>query len=147
MYILAIGWMLAGASAVPPLRNGNGEVQILPRPAIILFWAAWCAPCRAEVSQIEALSRAAGPLPVIVVATDADRTSRRLLGGLAPDRVRYPDAPASDVLAMMPGGGGALPAAMAIDASGVVCASVQGPVNPAMLRQWRDRCLPADRNR
>lgn len=139
---MVFGWLIGAASAVPaepPLRDGAGVVRPLPRPAIILFWAAWCAPCRAEVAQIGALSKAAAPIPVIIVATDASRSTRTLLGGLDPARVRFP-ANGGDVMALMPGGSAGLPAAMAFDAQGRPCATIQGAVDVALLREWRTLC-------
>lgn len=124
----------------PPLLDGSGNLRPLPQPAVLLFWAAWCAPCRAEVRQIEALTDAAAPIAVIVVSIDNNSVSRALLRGLPPDRVRFPAAAAPPLLTMMPGGGVALPAAMATDASGKTCAYTEGAVNPVMLRQWSARC-------
>lgn len=141
---LAVSLMLGAAVApapAPVLRDGAGAVRPLPGPSVILFWAAWCAPCRAELAQIDALSAAAAPLPVIVIALDSSRSSQALLRRLAPDLVRYPATPTTNPMALMPGGGAALPAAFAIDNLGRICAMARTGVDVPTMRQWRETCL------
>lgn len=137
----AVSLGAAAPAGPPPLLDGSGQLRPLPRPAVILFWAAWCAPCRAEVDDIARLQEAASPLPVVVVATDASRISRRLLAHLPSARVRFPARASDQVIDMAPGGGGALPAAMALGPDGAICAEARGAVDVAMLRAWRNDCL------
>lgn len=137
--------LLLGAAPVPssppPLRDGAGEIRPLPQPAVVLFWAAWCAPCRAELAQIEALSAAAEPVPVIVVALDSSRRTQALLRDLSPHLVRYPASAASNPMALMPGGGAALPAALAIGQLGDICATARTGVDVPTIRKWRESCF------
>lgn len=146
--ILALVGLLGGATAAePPMIDGSGEVRPLPRPAILLFWAAWCAPCRAEVANIAELTAAAAPMPVIVVSTDASRSSRRLLAHLTPAQVRFPATASDQPMAMLPGEAVGLPAAMAIGRGGAICAQALGAVDAAVLRGWRAACLGSEGNR
>ncbi|MDB5687029.1 MAG: thioredoxin-family protein [Rhizorhabdus sp.] len=142
MLLLLVALMSAGAA--PPtsveLRDGSGAERPLPAPAVLLFWAAWCAPCRAEIRDLPAIRRAAAPLPVIVVATEGTPRSRALLQGIADDAIRYPADASVDVMPLLPGGGAALPAAMARNADGAVCGMRRGRVTEADLAEWRVRC-------
>lgn len=130
-------------SAHPPLVDGSGQVRALPNPGILLFWAAWCAPCRKEVDELAALERAAAPLPVVIVAVDPDRMSQRLLAHLPAAQVRFASTSDEILSMMMPGAGGALPAALALDSEGKACGRRQGGVTIEILRGWRELCAHA----
>jgi cytochrome c biogenesis protein CcmG/thiol:disulfide interchange protein DsbE len=138
--LAAISLIGASSSVAPPLRDGSGAIRPLPQPAVVLFWAIWCAPCRAELRDIDALRKAAAPLPVVVVAADASPRSKALLSGLADDAVRFPASASVDVLALVPEAGGALPTAVAFDKAGRRCAYQRGGVTAADLARWRADC-------
>jgi thiol-disulfide isomerase/thioredoxin len=138
--VLAAISLIGASPPTPALRDGSGAIRSLPQPAVVLFWAIWCAPCRAELRDIDALRKAAAPLPVVVVAADASPRSKALLGGLADDAVRFPASASVDVLALVPEAGGALPTAVAFDRTGRRCAYQRGGVTPADLMRWRADC-------
>lgn len=142
IFLLIACSLMTGAASQPyvMLRDGSGALRPPPAPAVLLFWAAWCAPCRAEIRDLENIRRMAAPLPVIIVAAEGDARSRALLRALPDEAVRYPADAATDVMSLIPGGGAALPAAMAHNVEGVICGIRRGVVTSADLVEWRDRC-------
>ncbi len=49
--------------------------EYVGRPLLINFWATWCAPCRKEMADLDALHRTLGPrgLPLLAISVDVDR--------------------------------------------------------------------------
>lgn len=142
-FLLGIGAMLVAAAtspAPPRLIDGAGAASLLPRHAIVLFWAAWCAPCRAEVRDYAALDKAAGDVPLIVLSTESGGRAQSLLSNVPPARRRFPADSATNILSAYPEARGALPFAMATGRDGRICATHAGAVDAAMIAAWRDRC-------
>jgi thiol-disulfide isomerase/thioredoxin len=137
---LAWGQALAEAPPAPALTDGSGAPSGLPHPAIILFWADWCAPCHEEIADLAALERAAAPLPVIVVPLESDRRTRRALRHLAPERLRFVATGAIAFMQDLTGGAVGLPASLALDRGGRRCALKYGAVTPEDLATWRRQC-------
>lgn len=131
--ILAIAIALGAVSATlgiervmppkidPAFVDGEGRPAELPAPAIILFYANWCAPCRAEIKSIDDLARAASPVPIIVVPWDAESRTRQALRDVQPSQIRYATGGGYRLLAKMAGPSGGLPVVIALNAKSEPC--------------------------
>jgi len=64
---------MAAAFALPDLAGRRvSSASFRGRPLLLNFWATWCPPCRAEIPDLEELSRARpGCLAVAGVAVDS----------------------------------------------------------------------------
>lgn len=129
-------WLALAAAAALPAVDGRGAAVSMPQPALILFWASWCAPCRAELRALPEIEHAVAPLPVTILPlTDP----RDLPGAVDWRKVR------------VPAGGGwryltalrvppALPAAAIVDASGERCAAKAGGLDGPKAAALKATC-------
>lgn len=109
------------AKADTTFVDGDGRPAELPAPAIILFYANWCAPCRVEIRSIDALARVADPVPIIIVPWDGEPRTRQALRGVQPSRIRYATGGAYRLMTKMAGPSGSLPVVVALDTKGELC--------------------------
>lgn len=136
----------AGATSLPArdvhavALDGSGKT--MPRPAIVMLWATWCASCADEVRRVPALSDAAGPLPFVTLAIDPADKARAALPrtGLPLARAFADGRPPGDVLADWGGKGAILPLAIAIDRQGRVCGRKRGLLGTDQIKQWSRSC-------
>jgi thiol-disulfide isomerase/thioredoxin len=140
--LLALWPALVGAALPvrPPMEDAAGHATDVRGASIILFWAAWCAPCRAELRDHKALAEAAKPMALLFLSIDADARSRSLLSGLPKDRLRFVPGEV-DIFAAIPDMRGALPYAVAFRADGSQCASQRGGISPAQVANWARLCI------
>ncbi len=133
---------------LPRLGGGAGPLTSGGRPAVVNFWAPWCAPCNVELPQLVALAgRYGGRVDFAGVSVEVDDLDS--VRGMVRDLgVPYPqflaDAP---VMERFFGGAdaAALPSTYVFDARGRLRRQFRGPITEAdldvLLQSLRDEGL------
>lgn len=112
-----------------------------PRDAILMFVAAWCAPCHGEIRDLESLSRTAAPRRVLIVPIDTTPSSRAMMARVPPaQRLDLPPGLATDLMRRLSGGAAGLPTTVATDRTGAVCAVHRKPLTVDDLPALAARC-------
>lgn len=117
------------------------EPSAYPPETVLLFVAAWCAPCHGELAHLAEISRGARPYRVLVVPFDDGRATRAMLDGVPAPQRWLPDPKTQRRLAQMvaaesPG----LPFSVTIDAHGRACATQAEALTGATAEALVARC-------
>ena len=137
----AIGLLDGAAAAVGEpapdflLETEDGTIRLSDfrgQTVIVNFWASWCAPCRFEMPELQALYEERlpdGDLTIIAIDFSASDTREAALDFANEIGITFPvafDTPDGDVAARY--GVRGLPATFFVDGEGIVRAMNLGPV-------------------
>lgn len=126
----------AGLATASPARTD--EAPRWPTNTVLLFVAGWCAPCHAELREMDALAAAAEPRRLLVVPADQTRSTAAMVRPLPAARVWRDPA----VLRALWSGalGAGLPLTLATDGEGRVCGEHRRVLRPGDLAALAARC-------
>jgi peroxiredoxin len=133
--------------ALPTLDGEQVRLSSLRgTPVVLNFWATWCAPCKAEMPEIEAAyAGAQGEFVVLAVNSEGTPTNmaRRLAGDFRDEmELSFPillDSPSTEVYNQYRLRG--LPDTFFIDRDGIIRDVVIGPLTESALREKLDALL------
>ncbi|WP_081988004.1 TlpA family protein disulfide reductase [Sphingomonas sp. 37zxx] len=133
------------AACLAAASPGFAQEPTIPRDTVLLFVASWCAPCHAELRELDAIAAAARPARTMVVAYDDTRATRAMLRDLPPQN-RWPINSAADrqrrrALTQAAVG---LPYAVLTDGKGKPCAASNRGLNAERARQLLQRCAAGE---
>ena len=111
-------------------------------PTILAFWRADCAPCLIELNEAAAYAQAARPGRMLFVGLQQPQVLREaaLKAGASLDLIVSADGAASEILTRFGGAPPRLPLAVALDASGRVCARRHGLLGIERVMAWAQTC-------
>ena len=123
------------------LRRLDGQTadldQLRGKPVVLNFWATWCPPCRAEMPELDALSRERGDISVLAVDVQEDVVQvERFQAELA---LTLPIALDSDGQTWAIYRTRGLPTTFLIDGAGMIRDINIGPLTRALLESKLER--------
>lgn len=103
--------------------------ELRGRIVVMNLWASWCAPCRAEMPDLQRLYSTYRARNVVVLGVDQGESAERARSFARSLGIRYPILLDKDQLYGSVYRGLGLPTTVVIDAGGVVVRGFDGPLS------------------
>ena len=148
--LLAVGVLVAaeiltsgGASPKRPAPELPGQVlsghrvdlaSLRGRPALVNFWASWCAPCKQEAPELQRFAKAVGHNATLVGVDWNDRPDNAR-SFIVRNHWSYPVLRDPSGAVGNAYGLSGLPTTFVLDSSGNIVETLRGPQSAASLRQ------------
>lgn len=118
------------ASFTIPTPDGREQSLATYRGRIVVLnlWASWCAPCRAEMPDLQRLYATYRSRNVVVLGVDQGESAERARAFARSLRISYPILVDKDQLYGSVYRGLGLPTTVIVDASGTVARGFDGPL-------------------
>lgn len=121
--------------------SAAAEEPAYPADSVLLFVAAWCAPCRAELARLDEIEAAAGTKIVRVVPFDDDAGTAAMLDGVKPRLLWRPGGwQARAVREDVSGRTAGLPYGLVTDRAGRPCAETRRGLTGPRVRALVAQC-------
>lgn len=98
-------------------------------PALLIFWATWCVPCKKELDEYrEELTALSEQIPVILISEDTQKTQSRVAPYVKSKKIEWPVLLDPDGRILKIYGGTSLPYTVLIDGDGAPYHKFKGAI-------------------
>jgi len=127
-------FLKGGASSFYPATTRTqapGEFAKKNKGKVILinFWATWCAPCRAEMSDLSDLQKKLAKKGLVVIPVSQDKSMEEVSDFYAENEISLPKHLDPDGVLKKAFGATGLPMTYILDRQGNILGDIQGVVN------------------
>ncbi len=122
--------------------DGSGKMQLKDshgKLRLMVFWATWCAPCRAEIPALQEIQKKYGEkVQILGISVDEDINALKSLANQV--SFRYPILLATQEFIDQYGGISVIPTTILVDKDGQVREFIQYPLNleelEGLVQKW-----------
>jgi thiol-disulfide isomerase/thioredoxin len=109
---------------------------------LINFWATWCAPCRAEIPDLEAAYRAHKDSGFVVLGVGVEDPRQGIESFVAEMDMTYPVLLDESGTLMKEYRGSGLPMSVLVDRDGIIQVRHMGYLSATQLESYLSRLMP-----